>query len=416
MPGGDPFVFGRGGEEALLCAEHGIPCEVVPGITAGVAAPAYAGIPVTHRDDASAVAFVTGHEDPQKDETALDWDALARFPGTLVLYMGVRNLAEIARRLIAAGRDPAQPAAVVQEGTLPAQRSITGELSVIAEKAQAAEIRAPAIVLVGDVARRAEVLGWLDRRPLHGRTVVVTRARAQASSLTGTLRELGATVLEVPAIRFESRISSDAVADAMAALHTYALICLTSTNAVEQLFEAMQARGLDARALASATVAAIGPGSARALAQRGVVADVVAERYVAEGIIEALEPIPVDGRPVLIPRAARGRDELGDWLTGRGAKVDVVTLYETFPESLSEEELAAAEQADYLTFTASSTVQNFVEAMGDRLPTAARVISIGPVTSGAARELGLTVHAEAERNDLDGLVEALLGDVATHGD
>lgn len=415
LKGGDPFVFGRGGEEAEALVAAGVEFEVVPGVTAGVAAPAYAGIPVTHREDSPAVAFVTGHEDPEKETTAIDWDALARFPGTLVFYMGIRNLPEIAASLTAAGRPADEPAAVIGDGTLPGQRVVTSTLSGIAAAVAEAQIRAPAIVLVGEVAKRAATLGWLNRRPLHGRTVVVTRARAQASTLTATLAELGAEVLELPAIRFEPRIDSDEVADAIAALHTYALVCLTSTNAVEQLFAAMRAQGLDARALAAATVAAIGPSSARSLAKHGVIADIVAERYAAEGIIEALEPVDVSGKPVLIPRAEKARDELPDWLAGRGAKVDVVTLYETFPEQLSEDQLAAAANADYLTFTASSTVHNFVDAMGDRIPRAARVVSIGPATSHTARELGLEVHAEAEPHDLDGLVQALLADAAEHG-
>ena len=324
LKGGDPFVFGRGGEEAEALAAAGVAFEVVPGVTAGVAAPAYAGIPVTHRDDASAVAFVTGHEDPAKDESALDWEALARFPGTLVLYMGVKNLPLIAERLAAAGRDPAEPAAAIEQGTRPGQRTVTSTLAELPVAVAEAGLRAPAVLLFGPVAARRETVAWLEHRPLHGRRVVVTRARAQASGLAATLGALGAEVIELPAIRIEPLLDTDAVRDAVADLHTYALVCLTSPNGVRLLFEAMVAQGRDARALANATVAAIGPGTAAALAERGVIADVVPERFVAESLVEALAGVEVAGRPVLVARAAEARDVLPDALAERGAKVDVV--------------------------------------------------------------------------------------------
>ncbi|MDX6582692.1 MAG: uroporphyrinogen methyltransferase / synthase [Solirubrobacterales bacterium] len=412
LKGGDPFVFGRGGEEAEALAAAGISFEVVPGVTAGVAAPAYAGIPVTHRDDASAVAFVTGHEDPEKEETALDWEALARFPGTLVLYMGVRNLPLIAERLAAAGRDPNQPAAAVERGTLPGQRTVTSTLAGLPAAVAEAGLRAPAILLFGPVAARREAIGWLERRPLHGRRIVVTRARAQASGLAATLGALGAEVIELPAIRIEPRLDTDAVRDAVSDLHTYALVCLTSPNGVRLLFEAMAAQGRDARALANAVVAAIGPGTAAALAERGVIADVVPERFVAEALVEALSRIDVAGRPVLVARAAEARDVLPDALADRGAKVDVVALYETVREDPDPAAVEAALAADYVTFTSSSTVRNLLDAIGDRFPSGARVVSIGPVTSETARELGLEVDVEAERHDPSGLVEALLADAA----
>ena len=410
LKGGDPFVFGRGGEEAEALVAAGIAFEVVPGVTAGVAAPAYAGIPVTHRDDASAVAFVTGHEDPQKDETALDWPALARFPGTLVLYMGVKNLPDIARRLAESGRDPDEPAAAVERGTLAGQRTVTATLATLADEVGAAGLRSPTILLFGPVAARREQLGWLERRPLHGKRVVVTRARAQASGLARTLAGLGADVVELPVIRIEPRIDSPAVRAAVEALHTYALVCLTSPNGVGLLFDAMAAAGRDARALAQAQVAAIGPGTARALRERGVIPDVMGERFVAESLVEALERVPVQGRPVLVARAAEARDVLPDELRRRGAEVDVVALYETVREEPAAETVAAAMRADYLTFTSSSTVRNFLEVTGGRVPENARVVSIGPVTSAAARDAGFEVAVEAERHDPDGLVAALVQD------
>jgi uroporphyrinogen III methyltransferase/synthase len=413
LKGGDPFVFGRGGEEAEALRSAGVEFEVVPGVTAGVAATAYAGIPVTHRADASAVAFVTGHEDPEKGADALDWEALARFPGTLVLYMGMKRLAANASALIDAGRDPDEPAAAVERGTTSAQRSVLATLGTIAEAVERNGIGAPAIVVVGRVAARRETISWLERRPLHGKRVVVTRAREQASGLAATLRDLGADVIELPAIRIEPQIDSEEVRAAVGAIHTYALVCLTSPNGVRLLFEAMAEQGRDARALASATIAAIGPGTAAALGEVGVIADIVPERFVAEALVEALERVDVKGRPVLVARAADARDVLPQALRDRGGDVDVVALYETLGEQPGAAGIEAAQDADYVTFTSSSTVRNLVEALGDQMPKQARVVSIGPVTSGAARDAGLDVHVEAEPHDIDGLVAALVDDAAS---
>ncbi|MGH2957800.1 MAG: uroporphyrinogen-III C-methyltransferase [Solirubrobacterales bacterium] len=410
LKGGDPFVFGRGGEEAEALSAAGIPFEVVPGVTAGVAAPAYAGIPVTHREDASAVAFVTGHEDPRKEETVIDWEALGRFPGTLVLYMGVRRLPEIAERLIGAGRDPTEPAAVIERGTLPRQRVIEGTLGGIAAGAREAGVKPPAVTVIGPVAARGEAISWLGDRPLDGRRIVVTRARAQASELARRLAGLGAEPIELPAIRIEPRLDTAEVRRAVESLHSYALVCLTSPNGVRLLFEAMAEQGRDARALANATVAAIGPGTASSLEEHGVLADVIPERSVAEALVEALANLPVEGKPVLIARAAEARDLLPEALRERGAEVDVVALYETVAEHPDPDSIERAAEADYITFTSSSTVHNLVEAVPDGLPSGARVVSIGPITSEAAREAGLEVHVEAARHDIDGLVEALLAD------
>jgi len=411
LKGGDPFVFGRGGEEGEALREAGVEFEVVPGITAGVAATAYAGIPVTHRDDASAVAFVTGHEDPEKPESALDWEALASFPGTLVFYMGVKRLGDNAAALIAAGRDPEEPAAAIERGTMTGQRTVVSSLGEIAEAVEREQVKAPALIVIGQVARRREQLGWLERRPLHGRRVVVTRARAQASGFARTLRELGADVVELPAIRIEPRIESQEVRGAMSRLGDYSLVCLTSPNGVHLLFEAMQEGGHDARALAGATVAAIGPGTARALAGHGVAADVVPERFVAEALVEALTAVEVKGNRVLVARAAEARDVLPDALRERGAEVDVVPLYETVREEPGDAEIEAAQSADYVTFTSSSTVTNLTAVLGDRFPRNARIVSIGPITSETIRNAGLEVHVEAERHDVDGLLAALLADM-----
>jgi uroporphyrinogen III methyltransferase/synthase len=402
LKGGDPFVFGRGGEEALVCLEAGIAFEVVPGITAGVAAPAYAGIPVTHRELASGVAFVTGHEDPAKPDSALDWPALAAFPGTLVFYMGVRALPRIAEQLVAGGRPADEPVAVVERGTLPGQRTLVATLSDVAERAAAECIRAPAITLVGPVAELRERLAWLERRPLHGRTIAVTRARPQASALAARLRELGAGVVEAPAIRtrpLEAELPDLAV---------YDLVCVTSPNGAAELFARLGAAGRDARALAGLLVAAIGPGTARALEEHGIVADIVPERAVAEGLVSGLAG--VDVRRALIVRAREGRDVLPDALRARGADVDVVALYETVAEPLDEPTARAAAAADYVTFTSASTVRYFLDAAGGL--DGPRIASIGPATSTALRDAGLEPHVEADPHTPDGLVEALVADAA----
>ena len=412
LKGGDPFVFGRGGEEAEALRAAGIRFEVVPGVTAGVAASAYAGIPVTHRDASSAVAFVTGHEDPAKGQeggsgSSLDWPALARFPGTLVFYMGVRRLGEIARQLVNGGRSPSEPAAVIERGTLADQRVVTGTLEDIAETAAAAGVRAPAISLFGPVAALRAELAWFESRPLAGVTVAVTRARAQASGLAARLRGLGAAALEAPAIRIRE------LPGPAPELERYDLVCLTSPNGVRLLFERLHRAGRDARAFGGAggaRIAAIGPGTAAALREHGLIADVVPERFVAEGLVDALAGVPVTR--ALIARAAEARDVLPDALRARGAEVDVVALYETVAEPLSERQRGEVATADYVTFTSASTVRFFFEAMDAGLSERTRLVSIGPVTSQALRDRGREPDVEATRHDIDGLVDAIVEDVA----
>jgi uroporphyrinogen III methyltransferase / synthase len=421
LKGGDPFVFGRGGEEAAALRAAGVSYEIVPGVTAGVAAPAYAGIPVTHRDAASAVAFVTGHAAPGKDETDVDWKGLASFPGTLVFYMGVKNLSSIAGALIAAGRDPAEPAAVVRHGTLPDQRTVTAPLGDIGERVVEAGITSPAVIVVGPVVALRDTLAWLERRPLHGKRVAVTRARAQASGLAAKLHELGADVVETPAIRIEPRPVEGAVAGAIDKLDDYSLVCFTSTNGVRLFLAALSARGMEALALAGTTVAAIGPGTAAALARQGVHADVVPERSVAEALVEALADTPIEGRRVLIARGGDGRDVLPEALRGRGAEVDVVALYDTVVEPLSDAQRAALADVEYVTFTSASSVRNLLVSLGDGdaagtggVLARARIATIGPVTSEAVRALGMEVDVEAKNHDVTGLVEAVVADAIEH--
>jgi uroporphyrinogen III methyltransferase/synthase len=424
LKGGDPFVFGRGGEEALRLREAGVAFDIVPGVTAGVAALAYAGIPVTHRGLARAVAFVTGRTG---DESEFDWQALAAFPGTLVFYMGVKRLGEISGSLIDAGRDASEPAAVVEGGTLPTQRTVLGSLGSIAEQVERERIGSPSITVVGPVAALAEQLAWLTPLPLAGRTVAVTRARAQASGLARHLRQLGASVVQAPVIRTESLPGPPLDPSA------YDVVCVTSPNAVGELFARLAAGGRDARALARARIASIGRGTTERLAAHGILADLTAERSVGEGLVEALADVPVSR--ALVARARGAREVLPDALRERGAQVDVLDLYETVVEPLTPETLAAARTADYVTFTSASTVRNFLQAAGDDgartggegghgstgggasrpagLSPQTRVVSIGPITSETLREHGFTVDVEAERHDIDGILQALLADAAT---
>ncbi|HEY3960584.1 MAG TPA: uroporphyrinogen-III C-methyltransferase [Solirubrobacteraceae bacterium] len=433
LKGGDPFVFGRGGEEALMLRAASIPYEVVPGVTSGVAAAAYAGIPVTHRGLATAVALVTGHtREDGVEESTLDWSALAAFPGTLVFYMGVRQLPHISESLIAAGRLASESVAIVESGTLPAQRTVTGTLRDIAEVARREEVRAPSITVVGPVAGLADQLEWLAPRPLRGRTVAVTRARAQASGLAHKLEALGASVIQAPVI------CTEPLPGPAPDLSRYDLVCFTSPNAVTALFARLaQVEGspgnqpidgspiedrpgngpannapCDARAFAGARVAAIGPGTARTLAEHGLLADIVPERSVAESLVEALAGAPV--ARALVARAREARDVLPDALRARGVDVDVLTLYETVAEPLSARALADARRADYITFTSSSTVRFFLDAAGGDagLSPDTRIVSIGPITSTTLREHGLTPHVEADDHDVDGVITALLADVA----
>jgi uroporphyrinogen III methyltransferase/synthase len=400
LKGGDPFVFGRGGEEALALRAARIPFEIVPGVTAGVAALAYAGIPVTHRGLARACAFVTGRTG---DESELDWAALAAFPGTLVFYMGVGRLAQISAALIEAGRAPTEPAAVVESGTLPSQRTVRGTLQAIAERVSAEQVGSPSITVVGAVAELADELAWVAARPLAGLTVAVTRARAQASGLARSLRELGAEVVQAPAIRIEP-IAGPALDPA-----AYDLICVTSQNAASALFERLAAGGRDARALAGARIASIGPGTDRELRAHGIAADVTAERSLGEGLVEALAGVPATH--ALIARARGGRDVLPDALRERGIEVDVLELYESVAEPLAADTVTAVRAADYVTFTSSSTVRNLLGAIGELSPHT-RVVSIGPITSETLRGHGVAVDVEAGEHDVDGVLAALVADAA----
>jgi uroporphyrinogen III methyltransferase/synthase len=402
LKGGDPFVFGRGGEEAEALRAAGVPFEVVPGVTSAIAAPAYAGIPVTHRGVSTHVTIVTGHEDPAKGTTDTDWEALARAGGTLVVLMGAGRLDAIAQQLVDGGRAPDTPVAAVRWGTHPTQRTIRSTL----EKIATAGVESPSAIVVGPVA--ALDLGWFETRPLFGRRVVVTRAREQASGLRARLAELGAEVVELPAIAV-APLEFD-----LPDLAGFEWVVVTSANGVDALFtRGLLARGLDARALAGVKIAAIGPGTAAALERFGVRADLVPERFVAESLVAAFPAPGAAGARVLIARAEQARDVLPVGLVDLGYAVDVLPVYRTVTAEPDPAELARVQAGDVdaITFTSSSTVANFCRLVGPlaRQPV---VVSIGPITSDAARDAGLRVDVEADPHDVDGLVAAVLDALA----
>jgi uroporphyrinogen III methyltransferase/synthase len=414
LKGGDPYVFGRGGEEALALAAAGIEFEVVPGVTAAVAAAAYAGIPLTHRDLASAVGLVTGHEADDKADSALDWEALARWKGTLVFYMGVANLPAISRNLIAHGRAGTTPAAVIQGGTTPRQKVVSGTLESLAALAAEAGLAPPAIILVGGVVALRERLNWFERRPLLGRRIVVTRSRAQASELSRRLEALGAETIEAPAIRIEPPADASDLRQAVADRASFDWVIFTSTNGVDAWFQTLAAAGLDARALAGCMVAAIGPATAERLAQFGLRADLEPEKFTGAAVAAALATKQdLAGVRVLLPRADIAPKELAEALASRGAAVREVVAYRTVADLSNVETVArmlAQNEIDWLTFASSSTVKNLVEAIGAERVRAsrARIASIGPTTSETLRLSGLEPDVEADPHTIPALVDAIV--------
>jgi uroporphyrinogen III methyltransferase/synthase len=407
LKGGDPFVFARGGEEATALAGAGVPFEVVPGITSAIAVPAYAGIPVTLRHSSTSVTIVTGHEEPgaegaESTEGTVDWEAVARVGGTIVVLMGVARIGRIAAELMAGGRAPDTPVAAVQWGTRPEQRTVRATLSTIADQ----PLGTPSTIVIGDVA--ASDLAWFENRPLFGRRVVVTRAREQVGELVMGLQAQGAAAVEVPAIEIRDPADGGAaLAAAVDRLGDYAWVVLTSPNGARRLLDAVRDRGRDARAFAGAGLAAIGPGTAEALAAANLEVDLVPPRFVAESLLDALPAPSATGGRLLLVRAAVARDVLPEGLRSKGWDVDVVEAYRTEQAPLAEEQAAAVAAADVVTFTSSSTVSNFLAAMTGR-PIPPVVAAIGPITAATAREHGLAVDVEAEVHTIDGLVDALV--------
>ncbi len=404
LKNGDPFVFGRGGEEAQALRAAGIPFEVVPGVTSAIAAPAYAGIPATHRDHASLVTIATGHQawapgGAEPDVPDLPWEALARQGGTLVFVMAVRQLAGVLAALVAAGLDPATPAALVQRGTLGRQRTVEGTAATLAALVRDAGIVPPAVLVVGTVVSLRAQVRWVEERPLFGRRVVVTRPREQAGELARTLEDAGAEVVSFPTIALAPPADPAPLDRAAAAAAGYDWIVFTSANGVRAFFARFAAQGRDVRELARARLAAIGPETAAELDRRMLRPAVVPREYRAEGLLDALAGEDLRGRRILLPRAAGARPVLPDTLAARGATVDEVIAYRAVPPPDADvpglRAALAAGSIDALTFTSSSTVRHFVELVGQgRVAALERVVvaCIGPVTAETARDAGLQVH------------------------
>ena len=416
LKGGDPFVFGRGGEEAEWIVAHRIPFEVVPGVTSAVAVPAYAGIPVTHRTLASTVAFITGHEDPAKEETVLEWPRFAAAEGTLVFLMGVKNLSMIVSRLVEEGKSVDTPVALIRWGTYPQQHTVVGTLRDIVDRAKSAEIRPPTVVVVGEVVRLREQLNWFETQPLFGKRVLVTRAKAQASELSNLIRARGGEPIECPTIDIGPPDDWAEVDEAILQLATYQWLVFTSVNGVKAFMQRLWYHRRDARALAGLQVCCIGPRTAEEVRQFGIDADLVPETYQAEGLIEILTRAGVSGQRVLLARAAQAREILPDELERLGAFVRVVKVYKTVVPAIEREhvqQLFRDHLIDVVMFASSSTVRNFFQLFDGvrdlkKHLNGTIIASIGPITAETIREMGLDVHVMAAQNTIPALVQSLV--------
>jgi uroporphyrinogen III methyltransferase/synthase len=410
LKGGDPFLFGRGGEEAQALAAAGISFEIVPGVTSAIAAPAYAGIPVTHRGLTSHVTFFTGHEDPEKTESAINFEALAKLGGTQVMLMGVERIEAIVQRMMAEGVSPDLPVALVRWGTTPRQEVLRGTLRDIGQKVAKRNFAPPAVAIFGQVVSLGEELGWQHEGPLSGKRIVVTRTRKQASALSERLRALGGEVIEIPTIRIEPPSDLRAFAELVQDAHGYDWIVFTSPNGVSAFFEMFFKLYDDTRDIGGARIAAIGPATAQRVRDFHLKVDLQPEEFVAEAVVrEFRKQGDIDNLRILIARAEEARDLLPKELGALGAIVDVAFAYRTVAETEDRTDARArlaAEGADMITFTSSSTVENFL-ALGLPWPGGMQVASIGPITSKTARERGLTIATEATRHDIAGLVEAI---------
>jgi uroporphyrinogen III methyltransferase/synthase len=415
LKGGDPYIFGRGGEEALCLRRAGIPFEVVPGVTAGFAAAAYAGIPLTHRDHTTSLALITGHEDPAKKMSSLDWEKLAGAVGTLVFYMGIANLPLIARELMAHGRPADTPVAIVRWATTAKQQTLTAALGDVVEKAAKARIKPPAVIIVGAVVGLREELRWFDNRPLFGRRILNTRAADQAAELTALLDAQGAEAVEAPTIELVAPESYDELDRAIAELDSFDWLILTSANGVRCFFRRLAELGRDARALGRCRICVVGPKTAAGLAAQGLRADLVAAEFKGEGVVAALAETDLRNKKILFPKADRAREVIPTELTRLGAQVVTPVAYRNHvPAALPEAASAALEagEIDCIAFTASSTVDNLAVLLGGNLAARLKgtaIASIGPITSKTCRAHGLDVDIEPAEYTLEALVEGIVG-------
>lgn len=412
LKGGDPFIFGRGGEEAEKLAANKISFEIIPGVTSAIAVPAYAGIPLTHRGLTSTVAFVTGHEDPTKGKSDIDWQALARI-GTLVFLMGVKNIEKIVRELKDNGRPSKTPAALIRWGTTPQQEILEGTLANIVKLVKERKFAPPAILVVGEVVALRDTLQWFDTKPLFGKGVMITRPEKQADDLAKLLIKEGANPIHFPTIKIVPPSSWRELDAAIKNLLDYDWLIFTSANGVAYFFERLFAKKKDIRDLKGIRICCIGPATARQVENRGIKVDLVPQKFISEGILKSFARTSLKGKKILLARAADARDVLPEGLKKLGAQVDVVTAYETIGSGKKKkemEELFKENKIDVITFTSSSTVNNFIKIMGNdfKLPKGVKIASIGPVTAATAREAGLAVDIHQEEYTIEGLVGSLI--------
>ena len=415
LKGGDPFVFGRGGEEALALNNSNIPFEIVPGITSGIAAPAYAGIPVTHRSMATSVSFITGHEDPTKKHSQLNWKAIASMHGTLVFYMGVRNLESIVLKLMEYGKSEKTPVAVIQRGTSTQQKTITGKLDDIIDKTEKADVKPPALIIVGEVVSLYPDLSWYEKKPLFGKRIIVTRARSQASKLAVALESLGANTIMLPTIKIKKAEDMAPLDNAVKNLADYNWIIFTSVNGVESFFERLFQSGQDSRSLSNNKICVIGPATADRLSSFGLKADMQPDEFIAEAIVDIFKKMDIPGKKILLPRADIARADLRLGLEKCGAQIDEVIAYRTCMEDEQDEKVIEEIRSgcfDLVTFTSSSTVKNFVQLIGQenikQVFSSASIASIGPITQKTAGSFGLKVQIQPEKYTIPDLVQSIV--------
>ncbi|PLX87679.1 MAG: uroporphyrinogen-III C-methyltransferase [Desulfuromonas sp.] len=414
LKGGDPYVFGRGGEEAAYLHQHHIPFEVVPGVTAGFAAAAYAGIPLTHRDVTTSIAMLTGHERPDRKLSSLDWNTLANGIGTLVFYMGMTNLEFICRSLIAHGRSPQTPVAIVQWATLPRQRTVTGTLTTIGDLVVAHDIKPPAIIIIGEVVNYRDELRWYDNLPLFGKRFLLTRPKEQAATFITQLQALGAETICIPTIAIADPPNWQPLDDALSTLDGFDGLILTSANGVERFFKRLRTNGLDLRRLADIQIVSVGKKTAQAIEQYGLCPDLIPKQFQAEGILDELLEHGVTGRRFLYPRAETVRPVLIDGLTAAGAEVVAPTAYRTVQPQKGADmirHLLTTGELDAICLSSPSTFDNLCAMIGEDLPTllgTTELFSIGAVTSAAIERHGYRVALEPEVSTLDDMVDAMV--------
>lgn len=419
LKGGDPFIFGRGGEELEVLAAENIPFEVVPGVTSATAAATYAGIPITHRDYTASVAFLTGHEDPTKSKSNIDWSKIATGAGTIVVYMGIKNLPIIVTNLIENGRSPDTPVAVVRWASTPEQRSVEGTLETIAGIVEQEDIRPPALIVIGEVVKLRGTIDWFEKRPLFGKRIIVTRTREQASELVARLEESGASCYECSTINIEPVESYEVFDDELERIEEYHWILFTSLNGVKYFFKRLYAKSMDARDLKGPDIGVVGKSTADLLLSYGVNADLIPPTFTGEGLAESLLDQGVEGRNILIPRARVGREILPETLRGGGAQVMVTPVYQNVPPQGRKDELRAeleSKEVDMVTFTSSSTVRNFLTMVDAKdedelisLMEGVKIAAIGPITAKTVTDSGLQVDIQPENYTIAEMVRSIIG-------